>query len=173
MYDNPYLNHLQYTAYPNMDQAGIVQGYNDIPDNNAASNNYMTNTFPALSQEQVSQYSKPFVPVKVDPNAPTQKEIKDQQMANSITGGVNSIASAVPVYGQIAGLANAASGLGRGLLKKDEYGQVKGKFGQGLDAAFTPVHQQAIDDASAGKWGDAALDVATGGLYKTISKWTS
>ena len=63
MYDNPYLNHLQYTAYPNMDQAGIVQGYNDIPDNNAASNNYMTNTFPALSQEQVSQYSKPFVPV--------------------------------------------------------------------------------------------------------------
>lgn len=177
-YDNPYINHLQYNYYPDYNNQQIVDLYNRIPDNNAASNNYIQQNFSNVGIDKPMAYSSVFIPTiqevpKVDPNAPTEKEIKNQQTANAITGGVNTVASAIPVYGQIAGIANAASGIGRGLLKKDEYGRVKGKFGQGLDAEFTPVHQQVIDDAAQGKWGDAALDVALGGQYKVFKKWFS
>ena len=177
-YDNPYVNHLQYQHYPDYSHQQIVNSYNQVIDYNQASNNYIQQTFPELRQDQISMYSQVFdtsqaPKEKIDKDAPTEKFLKDQQTANTITGGVNAVASAIPVYGQIAALANTASGIGRSLLKKDEYGQVKGKFAQGIDAEMTPVHQQVIDDASHGKWGDAALDVVTGGQYKVFKKWFS
>lgn len=168
--DNPFMNHLQYQHYPDMEQEQIATDYNAVPDNNAASDTYFNQTFPGMD---VKQYSQPFVsvPKKADPDAPTQTEIHDQQVANQVTGTVNAVGSAIPVYGQILGVATAASGAGRGLLKKDEYGKPKGDFGQFLDAEMTPVHEQVIDDIAKKKYGDAVADTLTGGQYKAVTKW--
>lgn len=173
MYDNPYMNHLQYYHYPDMGQSQIADTYNQIPDSNAASNAYMQQRFNELSPDQVNQYSSQFnpPPPKVDPNAPTEEQIMQKQKSAAVGNAANSVIGAVPVYGQIIGAATAASNIGKSLLPKDEYGNVKGKFNKGLEAEMTPVHQQVIDDITAKNYGGAALAVITGGQYKAFKEW--
>lgn len=174
MYNNPYVNHLQYHYYSDMSQADIAKNAGENPSSQAASQNYINSTFQGVDPNTDMQFqSQPMKPVVIDPNAPTQKEMNQAQTAAQLNSGANSIIGAVPVYGQLVGIATAASGLGRGLLKKDEYGRVKGTFGQGADALMTPVHEQVLTDLSQEKYGEAALDVFTGGLYNPIKKWTS
>lgn len=222
MYDNPYINHLQYRQYPDLSQEEIVKGFNNpTPASPPLSEAYLKKTYPDMGYGDIRNYSmpdnfrytpaatmdeqmKPFVgnnlvekpiantnavsqmdqvspvagyniqkPVAIDPNAPTEKELIQQQQTKTLTGGVNSAISSIPVYGQIIGAATALSSVGRGLLKKDEYGNVKGNFGQGVDEALKPQHEHIIEDATKGKWGDVALDVFLGGQHKTLSKWFS
>ena len=174
MYNNPYVNHLQYHYYSDMSQANNDKNAGENPSSQAASQNYINSNFQGVDPNTDMQFqSQPMKPVVIDPNAPTQKEMNQAQTASQLNSGANSIIGAVPVYGQLIAAGSAASGAVRGTLKKDEYGRVKGKTNQVIDTILTPTHETIINDATAGNWGDVALDVGTSGLYPIIKKWTS
>lgn len=101
---------------------------------------------------------------------------KEQQAlieSQGINSAVDSVVSAVPGYGQIYGLAKTAEGIGRGFIEKDASGKANSAEAQALDTVFTPVHEQIINDATKGNWGDAALTALTGGVYDDIKAYTN
>lgn len=174
MYNNPYVNHLQYHYYSDMSQADIAKNAGANPSSQAASQNYINSNFQGVDPNTDMQFqSQPMKPVVIDPNAPTQKEMNQAQTAAQLNSGVNTVISAIPVYGQLYAAGSAASGAVRGTLKKDEYGRVKGKTNQAVDAALTPVHEQIITDLSNEKYDEALFDLLGAGFYKPIKKYTS
>ena len=99
-----------------------------------------------------------------------QAELSSQQQTSQgLNSTADAVGSAIPVYGQIYGASKAAEGIGRGMIKKDSYGQPKGSFNKALDSEFTPLHEQTINDISSGDWGGLALNTLLGGQYHTIN----
>jgi len=82
---------------------------------------------------------------------------------DAVNNTVDSIASAVPVYGQIYGLAKTGSDLTRGIVQKDT-----SDASAVVDKALQPVHSMVIDHAASGNWGDAAASLFSGGIKDMI-----
>lgn len=106
-------------------------------------------------------------------NQQLKGEQKRKADVGTINSTVDSVASMVPVYGQIYAGAKAASGIGKSMITKDANGNATTAEGAATDALFTPIHEQAIDDISKGNYGDATLDVALGGFYKPIKDYVN
>lgn len=98
---------------------------------------------------------------------------KQQQQANSANNAVNSGISQIPVIGSAIGAGTALEGVGKSALKYDANGNPVGSndlstgYNRSLNTAFTPAHEQGIDDFSKGNVGYGIADIASGGMAKT------
>lgn len=186
---NPYYNYLQYNNYPDYGYGRLESQFtNPVVQTNAM--NHINQIYPGMDQSLSTGYVTPKSDFKPSSNYLVAQDIQaqntqnriekqqavvagDKQLGKGVNQGVDTIASAVPVYGQYYAAAKGLESVGKGFLPKDDQGNVKGKFAQGLEAEFTPVHEQVINDLTEKKYGDAALDLVTGGQYKVVKKWFS
>jgi len=111
-----------------------------------------------------------------NPNDPNRDNYKltseqiDQQKEQAATQQFDSVASKVPVYGQIYGIASGVSDMGRGMLGKEtinpETGAKEKQYSnsteRAADAWVKPQHEYITDAAAKGDWGDAALSIIPG-----------
>lgn len=97
------------------------------------------------------------------------KQLKGEQKRKADVGAINStvdtVASMVPVYGQVYAGAKAASGIAKSALPTDANGDVQGKENEQLNRIFTPLHETVINDISKGNTTDALLDTLSLGVY--------
>lgn len=89
-----------------------------------------------------------------------------QQTGAGINAAVDTAASAVPVYGQIYGLAKTGSNLNKSLIPKDN-----SKESQTAHAINTPVHETVINHAAEGNWWDAAGSLFSGGMSDNLNAY--
>ena len=131
---------------------------------------------------QYAQYGQTAINVgmQMQSNQGLQGSAKNQADAQTLNNGVDSVAgSATPWYG----LAKSAEGMGKGFLKKDNYGNYQGNGNKAANEIMTPDHEQMINDISKknysalawdstgmGKFGRMTSDL-TGNSNKTTGTW--
>lgn len=96
---------------------------------------------------------------------------KDKATANAINASLDTVASMVPVYGQIYGATQLATGLVTNALPKDANGNYKTKESEAT-ANFMNVlspHKAIVNDLSKGDTTRAIGDTLTGGIYGSVS----
>lgn len=115
---------------------------------------YTNGTGTGMSAGQIAGYANMALPATQafmgNKNEPlSEKDLRGKQISSMVDQGI----SYIPGYGQFHALATAGSNI------------VRSNSGSGtVDALATPVHEKAITNASNGRWGDAALNLLTGGL---------
>ena len=96
---------------------------------------------------------------------------KDKATANAINTSLDTVASMVPVYGQIYGATQLATGLVTNALPKDANGNYKTKESEAT-ANFMNVlspHKAIVNDLSKGDTTRAIGDTLTAGIYGGVS----
>ena len=166
---------------PTFDNGGLNNLYGTPTNNQYAQNTYYTGN--NTNQSDINKNFNTQMGIYGQGSASDafnqreQQGLKQTQTAQATNKGIDStVSSALPWYGY----AKAGEGIGKSALQYDQYGNPKDnsnstnldtRLGSGenraLNTAFTPGHEQAINDFSAGNSGYGVIDILSGGMGKT------